>query len=226
MKIAHFSDWHGNFLPFKNNIPDADLYICTGDMLRNFCKTKTERAIFRNDGVYPGFDKNIEKEKQLEWVVNFVYDGGFHHYFGDKPIVCVRGNHDFIDLDYLFTHCNLIHEFIDNEVIEFGGFKITGHRGIPYIYGTWNDEYHRADLKDKMRAMDLSCDIFLTHYAPAGALDLNFGLEGMLSNFMKVEHNMLHCFGHIHECGGLTENESNMVFSNAAQSMNEIEFNK
>jgi len=32
IKITHISDWHGAF----RCVPEADVYVCTGDMLKNF----------------------------------------------------------------------------------------------------------------------------------------------------------------------------------------------
>ena len=206
MKIVHFSDWHSQILI---DLPEADLYICTGDMYPNLCK-------YKKGGYF--FDVNLEIEYQKK---NAKVDEMKCALKNNAPVICVRGNHDFIDLSFLFQKCNLIHEFIDNEIIEFCGKKITGHRGIPEIYRTWNDEFSRADLKDKVRNMP-DADLYLTHYAPNGVLDFNYGLEGMADNLLHRNIKSLHCFGHIHECGSLVEKIDDMFFSNAACGFNEI----
>lgn len=214
MRIVHFSDWHGE----RHQLPEADLYICTGDMYDN----------------YPIYDKvswfkitqERESVKQYEEAAKLVREGGFKQHLGspEAPVVCVRGNHDFYNLAPLFEGCNVAHEFVDNELIEVAGLKITGHRGIPYIYGTWSDEERRSELKDRLRAMP-SADVYLTHYPPAGVLDAGYGLEGMADNLMYRGTKFLHCFGHIHEEGGQTRRLATGLFSNAACNVNVIDWN-
>ena len=155
---------------------------------------------------------DVECLGQIEDAMEFVMGGGFAPLLGSpaSPIVCVRGNHDFIDLSPLFEGCNLVHEFIDNEVVEVLGKRITGHRGIPYIHGTWSDEMTRESLRLKLDAMP-DADIFLTHYPPAGILDseisrgieMGYGMEGMREALARrMGDRGLHCFGHIHGSGG------------------------
>lgn len=232
MKVCHFSDWHWNF----QSLPPADLYICSGDMYTNFpvSVSRTEWCI----------DPERERRLQLIDVEEFVSQGGFHQLLGspDAPIVCVRGNHDFIDLAPLFGGCNMVHEFIDNELIEVLGRRITGHRGIPRIYGSWNDEFDRSSLLNRVENMQ-QADIFVTHYPPAGMLDHEtmargriekYGLEGMSESLgKKMGHRGLHCFGHVHGCGGMLKETGPgqfdglaghmHVYSNAACNINMIE---
>ncbi len=233
MRVIHISDWHGNLQP----IPEADLYVVTGDMLPNFPDVY-------NNGSYVTYKIKpmLEFTGQHRWCESLSLGGGFRDFLGspDAPLVCVRGNHDFIDLSTMFDGCNLIHEFVDNEFIVVPGLNvnITGHRGIPYIYGSWNDEESRADLKDRMRRMP-HADIYLTHYAPSGILDASappdegfvtdygaahhYGLEGMADELLYRSTKGLHCFGHIHECGGLVKKIGNVSFSNAATAVNVID---
>ncbi len=114
------------------------------------------------------------------------------------------------------------------------GLKITGHRGIPFISGDWSDEESRADLKDRMRRMP-PADLYLTHYPPAGVgLDgsdtAHYGLDAMADHLVyrslpwgALPPHQLHCFGHVHECGGRTERAGDILFSNAATTINVIE---
>jgi Icc-related predicted phosphoesterase len=207
MRVVHFSDWHWNF----EKLPAADLYVCSGDMYR--------------DWMMPAKQVRI---KQYALVHKFTRGPhpGFRQYLGspDAPIVCVRGNHDYADLAPLFFEdCNLIHEFIDNEVIEVEGLRITGHRGIPYINGSFSDEIFRADLIDKVRMMADDCDLYVTHYPPADVWDNGYGLEGMLNWFEYNTKNVLHMYGHIHEAGGQVLEHGHVTFSNAATTYNVIE---
>lgn len=222
MRICHFSDWHWNWL----DLPAADLYICTGDMLKNF-PVKTMRAY----GTSWSIDPAVERIKQKLAMHQFTQDKGFRSLLGnpDAPVLSVRGNHDFVGIAPLFADCNHVHEFLDNEVVvlDTGGchLRVTGHRGVPYIAGTWSDELLRADLTDRMRRMPPDVDIYLTHYPPSGVqLDDGYGLDGM-ANWMMYEREGkgLHCFGHIHEAGGFTFSAGGTLFSNGAKYWNLIE---
>lgn len=231
MRIVHFSDWHWKF----RSLPEADLYVCTGDVYDNFPIPISSTA-WR-------IDPEREAELQLADARAFVRKGGFRQWMGspNAPVLCVRGNHDFADLSHLFGGCNLVHEFVDNEVIEVLGLRITGHRGIPRIFGTWNDEVERHALTERVRRME-RCDLFLTHYPPAGMLDyeilrgkiVSYGLDGMLEELeSRMPLTAIHCFGHIHGCGGVIKETGpgsiiggegpRRVYSNAACHINVIE---
>lgn len=216
MRIVHFSDWHGR----QHRLPEADLYVCTGDMYRNYSWLSGEESKLK---------ERTEQQAEAKKAV-FLKNLGSP----EAPVVCVRGNHDFAALGPLFEgDCNLVHEFLDNEVIDVCGFKIAGHRGIPFINGCWSDEERRADLVERVKKMPLA-DVYLTHYAPSGSdLDgrdlAHYGLEEML-NFMvyrtpwhQNSPRQLHCFGHIHECGGRSRTFGDILLSNAATRINVIE---
>lgn len=232
MRICHFSDWHADLY----KLPAADLYVCTGDIYDNY-------PVIDRDGALRTYkiDPANETLKQSEWAEKFVQAGGFRRYMGspDSPIVCVRGNHDFIDLVKMFEGCNVT-EFIDNELHEIAGLKITGHRGIPYINGDWSDEVMRPDLLDRVRAMP-EAHLFLTHYPPSMMLDseiyngrvMKYGLDGMPQMMInKMSYPVgIHCFGHIHGSGGNVvdsrqadkDDEDFYIFSNAACNVNVID---
>lgn len=223
------------------DLPEADLYVFTGDMMPNFPVKEKPMDRLRMDGSW-GYriDPENERIRQGEVIKHFVRDGGFRKVLGspDAPIICVRGNHDFINLADLFEGCNFVHEFVDNEVIEVLGLRACGHRGIPYIYGSWNDEVQRPDLLDRVRAIPSSTagqiDLLLTHYPPSLVLDMEvdpgngrvdaYGLEGMSGIvFDKLAIGGIHMFGHIHGSGGRVEKVDDMTFSNAATTFNVIE---
>lgn len=248
-RVCHFSDWHGRV----QRLPEADIYVCTGDMLSNFMVKDRDRGSY----TYRSYviDPAHEREMQTKQVTQFIANGGLRPRLGspDAPIVCVRGNHDFIDLAGYFDGCNLVHEFIDNELVEAAGLRVTGHRGIPWIYGTWNDEFQRPDLIDRVNRMP-EADLFLTHYPPYRVLDTlagphasdptrsPVGLEGMMNTIMhKIQGEFeltdsgltdvtpvrgAHCFGHIHEWGGYKTQAVDVMFSNAATSINVFDIEK
>ncbi len=212
MRIVHLSDWHWKVTP----LPEADLYICTGDMLPNF--------------TFP-IDVFTERVRQKAAQRRLVRDmGGFQKYLGSPkaPLVCVRGNHDFVDLAPMFDGCD-VQELKDNEVLTVLGLRITGHRGVPTINGQWQDETPRADLYDRWHRMVTDADLYLTHYAPEGILDgvysTHYGLGGVENwfNYQVTTPHPVHLFGHIHECGGLSIQLGNVLYSNAATGFNLLE---
>lgn len=251
IRIVHFSDWHGH----ATKLPEADLYVCTGDMLLNWPEKVRDPGAYD----YRGYRIVPERERELQTkqMNQFITNGGLVRYLGSPgaPVVVVRGNHDFVDLAPYFGGCNLIHEFVNNELIVVpisrhgGDVRITGHRGIPIINGRWQDEMSKPDLLDRVRAMP-EADLFLTHYPPAGMLDSSmppglsmgggwaetFGLDGMVqallrkvtSDYVFTDNGLTeqsparaaHCFGHIHECGGYQTQAVDVIFSNAATSVN------
>lgn len=252
IKVCHFSDWHGH----TRQLPPADIYVCTGDMLSNY-------PVIERDRGHPNYrgwkiDREHEFRKQSDSLMPFYGSGGFPALMGnpDAPVVCVRGNHDFIELSSMFLGCKLVYELIDNELltvpVDGAELRVTGHRGIPLIFGNWNDETMRPDLIDRVRRMP-EADLFLTHYPPAGILDASmppglsmgggwaesYGLEGMANEIVKrvssdfqltddglapeTPARAAHCFGHIHECGGCTTRIVDVIFSNAATTFNTFE---
>jgi Icc-related predicted phosphoesterase len=239
MKVIHFSDWHGKY----RSLPEADLYVCTGDMLPNFplIKIKTDAKVMdgivvwdftkgpRPLGTYFGriLDPDREKTLQEQWInqnCNFRRE-----YLGnpDAPIVCVRGNHDFTDLSALFTGGDTWEVTLDSSRSEkLLGLKIGGIRGIPYIRGEWSDEIYAPEMRDRLAMVPADLDLFLSHPPPRGILDHD-GYENLGSNPIrtyidKTIYNYQirsHCFGHIHEAPGTWEMDQ-IVFSNAATTFN------
>lgn len=232
MRIVHASDWHGQLI----ELPAADLYVFTGDMMTNHPVVEQGRGLqlWR-------IDPAVERVKQAEWLVDRKYPHRGVLKSPEAPILCVRGNHDFIAAADLFPGCDVT-EFIDNEVHGVLGRSFTGHRGIPWINGSWSDETHRPDLIDRMKRMPRA-DVYVTHYPPWGILDAfgfdgredHYGLEEMAYRLIALSEppldrpleadavRALHLFGHIHECGGLTRQEGNVLFSNAATTFNVID---
>lgn len=232
MRICHVSDSHWGFYKY----PKADLYVFTGDEYDNYLRlTRVSKRMAKKldlmgqDGHGGSYiiDRAHEARMQRAAAAAFVESGGMRQHLGspDSPIVCVRGNHDFTDLAPLFEGCNLVHEFVNNEIVEVAGLKVTGHRGVPPINGAWNDETSEPDLRDRFKSMDPSCDLYLTHY-PAGEVGLDlpgrWGLDGVDNWFYyqgKTKY-PIHMFGHIHECGGMAHRMGDVWYSNAARCHN------
>jgi Icc-related predicted phosphoesterase len=216
MIVCHLSDWHGK----KHETPDADLYIVTGDMLRNYPRLS-------QDGHGFSIFKKIEQREQSQ----FILHDDFRSCLGNKkaPVIVVRGNHDFINLG----------QWIGGEVYEFGsefkvvellGYKFGGFRGVPYISGCWTDELRQSDDLDFGDKIASGLDFLVTHAPPYGIMDFiskqdqrHLGLLGAarwINGEMVKEHSPLkgHFFGHIHEQFGcrFLGGQKKILFSNAA----------
>lgn len=194
MRICHTSDLHGRFC----NLPWADLYIVTGDMLQNFplyvfeSGFERRREIWdplgdtpRPDSYYVDriLDPKREKEKQDLWIESQSMQGrcdsentgeaSLRRYLGnpDAPIVCVRGNHDFTDLAPAFG--GDVWE-VNDDPTRFTtvlGLKIGGCRGINFICGEWSDEIDATEFERRMKLVPKDLNILITHAPPQCILD-------------------------------------------------------
>lgn len=243
MRIAHFSDWHGNF----RELPPADLYVATGDLLPNFCRVKKRDERKRGSGgfgMFGGssgwFDKQLEVKIQREWVRQLNESGGFRRKFfpdSQTPVVCVRGNHDFVDLAPLFDG-GPTHEIVEaGDEFTLGGLKFSGFRGINYIQNNWTDELHGDEQGFRASKIPRDVDVIVTHAPPHGVLDYfigggNLGMQSLTEILNKKTYDdgaypnlKLMLFGHIHEQGGqvIEAPEIGVKFSNAACKVNVID---
>jgi Icc-related predicted phosphoesterase len=226
IKIVHWSDAHGEI----RKLPDADLYINTGDNNQGFPVRVTPRSLQAN--AYWGTDKAHEKAKQAEWVTR----NPIIIPRKNAPVVMVRGNHDF---------ASFAGQFLDNPVYEIQpdtnphqmefelfGLRIGGFRGINYIAGEWCDEFRDSDWTEKSQYWSRHWDVVVTHAPPNGILDKVWNercgsreYTSYLNKRWYEDENppKLCCFGHIHECGGQTEVIEGTIFSNAATRVNLVE---
>lgn len=205
MKICHFSDWHGK-LP---TLPEADVYVCTGDMLPN---TRMWRWV----------DKRPEQEKQLAWA----RENPVKVPFG-ATVICVRGNHDFIDAGEQFKDANAILEFMDTpSTCVVNGVRFGGFRGVRRIDGEQSDELGERELEarcDELARLG-PIDVLVTHGPAFDRLDNDYGSRS-LRDFMDgrfAKAPRAHLFGHIHESKGV-ETIGGVVYSNAATTVNVVE---
>jgi Icc-related predicted phosphoesterase len=226
LRICHFSDWHGE----QVELPWADFYICTGDMLWN----------------YPKFDRHYASMHKLQWIdpVRECFLQGkdikrikFRRYLGnpDAEVVVVRGNHDFLYLSKMFKGGPVQEIGPATQIIDVQGLRIGGFRGINGLVGDWADEMTKDQLFDQVGMLSKQLDILVTHAPPQGIMDKvgaygrgpNVGVDALSTYITEQLYNdgplRLHCFGHIHECFGtmtkgskLFEGKSGITFSNAA----------
>lgn len=208
-RCVHFSDFHGKI----QQLPEADLYICTGDMLPN------------SQNLWLFQVKQAEMEFQNNWIEQNVSEWSKIFANPYAPLIMVRGNHSFVDESPLFAHhLGPIHEFNYPEVINWCNLKIGGFRGVPPINGVWSDEFSEAELNYRCEYLD-KIDILVTHGPPYGWLDNdyeNLGSTAIRGYLESYKEPLLHLMGHIHEGAGQLQIK-NLRLSNAACQINVID---
>jgi len=216
--FVHISDWHGK----QMDIPKADAYFVTGDMLDNYPKYSSMHC-------YMNGMPWIETSREVFYQSKEVNALKFRRYLGnpDAPVYIVRGNHDFVYLSNCFAGGPAFE--LDNGVtsFDFNGIKIGGFRGVTPINGDWSDELKDEELERRIANLPNNLDILLTHAPAHGILDKvggygrgpRVGIRPLTQYFNKQSYDngtlKLHCFGHLHENFG-TLKVSNILCSNAA----------
>ena len=201
MRIVHISDWHGE----SNSLPEADLYVVTGDMLPNFCTFQYEMvdrsplsinplkvinwpanmhllgcaaAKKPKDSAYVGriTDPADEFSKQNRFIDIELQKGGFRRHLGSHDAQVVVIRGNHDFVDLGRWFGGDVFEFgADGTSFEFKGLKISGVRGINWIVGEWSDELTDPEWRDAMRLFPDDCDMLLTHAPPRNILDSSYG---------------------------------------------------
>ena len=244
MLICHLSDWHASL----TSLPEADIYVVTGDMLPNFPETSFripgggegvlhERDRWPEGAIYMGrkIIRELEVRGQREWCEM----NPFREATGipdSKPVVCVRGNHDFVDLGpWIGGNVWEISED-PTRVAEISGLVFGGMRGIPWCTGEWMDELYPDGMESRARNLPHDIDVLVTHAPPEGILDIgryfeNIGSPEIMSYVHRRSYAVeglplrplrAHFFGHLHNNAG-GKNMGGVVFSNAAETMRMVE---
>tara|TARA_Y100000034_G_scaffold135473_1_gene207535 strand:- start:2114 stop:2797 length:684 start_codon:yes stop_codon:yes gene_type:complete len=219
VRIAHASDLHADWrtLEHINKLGNIDVIVLTGDMLDNYGRWEYHRINPKAEKV---FQKAWLKHVVPEWI----------KVFAGRPVVVVDGNHDFISLADAIKdegYDNVFDVGIAGVTAHVAGLKFAGFREIPWIAGEWAGEVVAFDgiIEDILKA---NPDVLVTHAPPAGILDgfagENHGIPSLTSALMYAEHKIrAHLFGHIHACGGRTEEVNGILFANGARSVHVIE---
>lgn len=240
MLICHCSDWHGEM----RKLPEADIYVVTGDMLPNFPRVRYQTA----DGQIGYWDPRLnepwpkganyfgreldpdrEEKMQLDWMLEHPFQEGTG-IRDEAPVICVRGNHDFTDLTPWFLVGNR-HVYEINEdparSYDFRGLRFGGFRGVPPISGEWSDEITEAEIEHRLSQLD-RIDVLVTHCPPHMILDQ--GWENYGSRALAAFHNKMqyvtpgikaHLFGHVHEAVG--KRNLGTLFVNSATTFQLVE---
>jgi len=229
MIIAHASDTHDNPSIIRQfGEMEADMLVLTGDCM----KTKGRIPNFAAYGSDWRISPPLEYRYQRQWWRKKA-KGLIPHLKG-RPILYLRGNHDFISpLEWLLHYGADAYEITDDKpCIELLGKRFAGFRQVLPITGEWSgEEYDLTPFIDKAFACDPQ--ILLTHTPPNGILDgvrgvgeegnRGYGSSDLTSALMFRQHNITHhLFGHSHYgCG--TEEKGGIFFSNAATTIRLIE---
>ena len=223
-KVAHASDWHGEW----RQLPVADLYVFTGDMLRNFPSIAW-------DGSHPRrvIDHDKESKMQTRWLLEEERKGGLRRWLGNPsaPVITVRGNHDFADIGPFFGGDFWEVDLDPSRTHEWRGLKVGGCRGINFLCGEWADEIQVEAWGDHASQIPADLDILVTHAPPYMVQDYegdHYGVRALRGYVDRRVYSddgrpLVHMFGHVHAARG-TRIEGNITFSNAAQGMNVLKF--
>ena len=192
MKIMFLSDTHGRHLEITElygELPYVDIIVHSGDCTRYGEFEETD--LFMN-----WFSKQNAKHKVL-----------------------VAGNHDFVlqqmDRRNWLLANNYGITYLEDSFINIDGIGIYGSPWSP-VFGMWAFMKQRnAELDEVWQKVptDGSVDLLVTHTPRYGRFDVsvrgnyNVGCE-MLANRINDIHPKVHVFGHIHECGGMIKEET------------------
>jgi Icc-related predicted phosphoesterase len=192
MKIMFLSDTHGRHLEITElygELPYVDIIVHSGDCTRYGEFEETD--LFMN-----WFSKQNAKHKVL-----------------------VAGNHDFVlqqmDRRNWLLANNYGVTYLEDSFINIDGIGIYGSPWSP-VFGMWAFMKHRnAELDEVWQKVptDGSVDLLVTHTPRYGRFDVsvrgnyNVGCE-MLANRINDINPKVHVFGHIHECGGMIKEET------------------
>ena len=174
MQIDCVSDLHG----FKPELSGGDILVIAGDLTARDTKEEYERFIF--------------------WLNELSY----------RCKIVIAGNHDGLieKRKVTITNDKNIHYLCDSG-IEFEGIKIWGSPYTP-TFEKWHFMRNRGeDIKKHWDLIPFDIDILVTHGPPHDILDetrdeIRAGCEDLRIAVQERVKPRIHCFGHIHECGG------------------------
>lgn len=217
MLVAHASDTHDHPSIVRSiAASDAEVLILTGDCMNNLGRVPcTGYKISPVNEVK--YQESWYRKQAKKWASDL----------RGRPVICVRGNHDFIPYTLWLEHygANVFEITDETPCVEVLGLRWAGFRQVPYIDGEWAGETRQEAFPAVVkRALDCDPDILVTHAPPAGILDgrgygiraLNRALcypDALFDVELAVRH---HFFGHTHEHGGKSEEHMGIWFHNGA----------
>ncbi|XP_052798146.1 metallophosphoesterase domain-containing protein 1-like [Mya arenaria] len=234
VRVVHISDTHMQHDDYKQNIPEGDILIHSGDFSQYSLKI---------------FLKRKSRERQ-----NLVSE--MNSFFGSLPFkhkVLVPGNHEmcFSESDKAFLESHLTEViYLQDKSVQLEGLNIFGS---PWTANRW---YSYADSFTKKMSrlhriwseIPETTDILVTHMPPFCILDLatkkfaglknlfgateglcdtcslvhaqseHWGCRDLKKAVLKNIRPVVHMFGHVHEGNGV-ETVDGVTFSNAAMKL-------
>lgn len=187
MLIDCISDLHG----FKPELPGGDILIICGDL--------TAR------------NKRDEYDQFNLWLSKLPY----------RCKVVIGGNHDgLLERKQVMIGSEHIHYLCDSN-FEFEGLKIWGSPYTPK-FGNWHFMKNRGqDIRRHWDLIPNDIDVLVTHGPPYGIFDevdyeVHVGCKELRKAVQERIKPRIHCFGHIHECGGKTVTIDDTLYVNCS----------
>ena len=240
MNIVHISDSHGGKI---NPGKACDLLILSGDIAGHSMKNFTPMLHGKPSPFgwkwydFRLIDKEAEAISQANWINNQVVPRLKKKGLDLDKVIFVNGNHDFFNPTPIFK--NSIKT--GSKTILVNGIKVGLLAGVLPVTGEWNDEIPEHEIRQRILALDPDIEILVSHTAPYGIRDSNYGgehtgskeltnaifgskLQGLDPYFTKLT---LHTYGHSHEGFGGEKHEvgdRTIRFSNGATGRVDITF--
>jgi Icc-related predicted phosphoesterase len=214
IRIAHCSDTHDRPSTIRQVADlDVDLLLITGDCMNNLGRVQRTGGIIR-----PSFEVKYQESWYRKQAKKWAAD------LKGRPVIAIRGNHDFIGYSRWLRHYGVtVFEITDeNPVVEVMGKRWAGFRQVNYMMGEWCGE--ERDLTPFVEAaFECDPDILVTHAPPAGILDTDthgekgYGISPLTTALCYRPHRITHhFFGHAHGSGGQMVEEMGITFANGA----------
>ena len=217
MLVAHASDTHDR-PSLVRNIRDsrAEVLILTGDCMNNAGR-KPGNGYRINPAAEVKYQNSWFRKQAKKWAADLK----------GRPVICVRGNHDFIPYTRWLEHYGAdVFEITANQhCVELLGRRWAGFRQVPYIDGEWSGEMQQDEFPALIKeALAYDPHVLVTHAPPGGILDgMGYGIralnraltypDALYDVELSVEH---HFFGHTHMHGGKSEEHVGIWFHNGA----------
>lgn len=218
MIITHISDTHGQEQYFDlKRFPFSDVVVHSGDFTTFGYKHEVVKFI--------GFAKKLISLGKCR---HFVFIAGNHdRSFDSKYSHEYKGERGTNKPDWLIEilselkHTNIY--YLENSGVEIEGIKFWGSPVTPWFHGEhWAFNRYRGDNIDEVwKRIPFDVDVLITHGPPSYKHDFTVrtqeyvGCENLRFRVKEIKP-ALHCFGHIHEGYGYSQDEYT-TYSNGSQ---------